>query len=153
MTERLMLALSDNARWLERFTRLGYESAFREYCLLYTQDYLAAVRDAGDNGLPALADDLLDAAEAKWKQARFWNRSVARSETKQVIVSYLTPMLMAAPELRSFAGVLRDRWNRRWPKDIYHAAGYERIRKGFKLKVLGFEIPEKKKPEPLDEEI
>lgn len=76
---------------------------------------------------------------------RFWNRTTVRGETKQVVVGYLTPMLMADQELRPFAGVLRDRWNLRWPKDVYHAAGYERICKGFKLRILGFEVPEKKK--------
>ena len=38
-------------------------------------------------------------------------------------------------------------------KDVYHAAGYERICKGFKLRILGFEVPEKKKEAPLDDEI
>ena len=61
--------------------------------------------------------------------------------------------VMADQELRPFAGVLRDRWNLRWPKDVYHAAGYERICKGFKLRILGFEVPEKKKEAPLDDEI
>ena len=129
MTERLLAALVDNGKWLEGFTRLGYESTFREYCDRFTPDYLAAVREAGESGLPALADSLLD------------------------VVGYLTPMLMADQELRPFAGVLRDRWNLRWPKDVYHAAGYERICKGFKLRILGFEVPEKKKEAPLDDEI
>ena len=100
-----------------------------------------------------MADSLLDALEAQWKQARFWNRTTVRGETKQVVVGYLTPMLMADQELRPFAGVLRDRWNLRWPKDVYHTAGYERICKGFKLRILGFEVPEKKKEAPLDDEI
>ena len=129
MTERLLAALTDNGKWLEGFTRLGYESTFREYCNRFTPDYLAAVREAGESELPALADSLLDALEAQWKQARFWNRTTVRGETKQVVVGYLTPMLMADQELRPFAGVLRDRWDLRWPKDVYHAAGYERRRR------------------------
>ena len=96
MTERLLAALTDNGKWLEGFTRLGYESTFREYCDRFTPDYLAAVREAGESGLPALADSLLDALEAQWKQARFWNRTTVRGETKQVVVGYLTPMLIAA---------------------------------------------------------
>ena len=56
MTERLLAALADNGKWLEGFTRLGYESTFREYCDRFTPDYLAAVREAGESGLPALAD-------------------------------------------------------------------------------------------------
>ena len=59
MTERLLAALADNGKWLEGFTRLGYESTFREYCDRFTPDYLAAVREAGESGLPALADSLL----------------------------------------------------------------------------------------------
>ena len=47
MTERLLAALTDNGKWLEGFTRLGYESTFREYCDRFTPDYLAAVREAG----------------------------------------------------------------------------------------------------------
>ena len=53
----------------------------------------------------------------------------------------------------AFAGVCGTCWNLRWPKDVYHAAGYERICKGFKLRILGFEVPEKKKEAPLDDEI
>ena len=86
MTERLLAALTDNGKWLEGFTRLGYESTFREYCDRFTPDYLAAVREAGESGLPALADSLLDDLEAQWKQARFWNRTTVRGETKQVVV-------------------------------------------------------------------
>ena len=63
MTERLLAALTDNGKWLEGFTRLGYESTFREYCDRFTPDYLAAVREAGESGLPALAASLLDALE------------------------------------------------------------------------------------------
>ena len=48
MTERLLAALADNGKWLEGFTRLGYESTFREYCDRFTPDYLAAVREAGE---------------------------------------------------------------------------------------------------------
>ena len=47
MTERLLAALTDNGKWLGGFTRLGYESTFREYCDRFTPDYLAAVREAG----------------------------------------------------------------------------------------------------------
>ena len=109
MTERLLAALTDNGKWLEGFTRLGYESTFREYCDRFTPDYLAAVREAGESGLPALADSLLDALEAQWKQARFWNRTTVRGETKQVVVGYLTPMLMRIGNcgpLRAFCGTV-----------------------------------------------
>ena len=116
MTERLLAALTDNGKWLEGFTRLGYESTFREYCDRFTPDYLAAVREAGESGLPALAESLLDDLEAQWKPARLCNRTQVRGETKQVVEGYLTPMPMADKELRTFAGVRRDSLNRRWAK-------------------------------------
>ncbi len=93
-----------------------------------------------------MADSLLDDLEAQWKQARFWNRTTVRGETKQVVVGYLTPMLMADQELRPFAGVLRDRWNPRWPKYLFiMPPGMSGSTAGFKLRILGFEVPEKKK--------
>ena len=150
--EALMKALAEPSLLLKDFTRLGYEPSFQSYCRCFLPVYLSAVREAGADGMPALTDSLLDGIEKQWKNVRFWNRSLARSEIKQVVVGYLTPMLLSEPELRPLAASLRDGWNRRWPEDTYHAAGYDTIRRGFKLRVLGFEIPEKKKEElPQDE--
>lgn len=152
MTERLMAALTDCAGWLSRFTRLDYEAAFLEYRDRFLPDYLTAVDEAGEARLPALADALLDAMEARWKAERFWNRTAVRTDMKQVIVGYLTPMLLSEQATRPLAAALRDGWKRRRPKDAYHAAGFDSIRAGFKRKILGFEVPEKKNDAPdLDE--
>lgn len=151
MTEKLMKALTDVEPWLQGFDRNHYEETFLAYQTRFAPDYREAVQAAGEAGLEALADQLLDAMEAQWKRLHIWNRSAARMDTRQVIVGYLTPMLMEETALRPFAAALRDRWKSRWAKEAYHAAGYERIRSGFKLKILGFEIPEKKDPLPEDE--
>lgn len=151
MIQRMLSAVADPKPWLAKFDRYGYEEAFGAYQARYAGIYREAVQAAGETGLDALADALLDALEASWKRLRFWDRGAARIETKQVIVGYLTPMLLEEAELRPFAAVLRDRWKARWPRDAYHAAGYDRIRSGFKLKILGFEIPEKKDAPPEDE--
>ncbi len=153
MTDRLMLAFAENEAWLSDFSRRGYEDGFRRYCGQFLPDYLAAVREKGAEGIPALADGLLDAMEAQWKRAGFWNRSVARTDLKRVLTVYLTPMLLTEQELRPLAAALRDGWNRRWPKDSYHAARYETIRGGFKLRILGFEVPERKKNEAPQDEV
>lgn len=152
MTAALTRAVAAPSAWLERFTRQDYEAAFREYQARYTASFLEAVREAGESGLEALADELLASMEAGWKQRRFWDRGVAKSETKQLLVGFVSPMLLAEPELRPFAKCLRDRWNARWPKDVYHAAEYERLRSGFKYKILGFELPEKKE-RPIEDDI
>lgn len=152
MTARMMEALTDPAPWLSRFDRNGYEEAFRAYQDRFADVYREAVQAAGESGAEALADSLLDDIEGFWKRQRFWDRAAVKADTRQLIVGYLTPMLMEDPVLRPFAGTLRDRWKARWPKEAYHAAGYERIRSGFKLKIMGFEIPEKKE-RPLDDEI
>lgn len=153
MTERLMAAFADSAAWLSRFSRLDYAPAFREYCVRFLPDYLAAAEEAGDEGIPALAERLLDAMETHWKAERFWNRAVVRTDMKQVLTFYLTPALISEQSLRPLAAALRDGWNRRWPKEPYHAAGFDTICKGFKWKILGFEMPEKKKAEQSEDEV
>ena len=66
MTDRLMLAFAENEAWLSDFSRRGYEDGFRRYCGQFLPDYLAAVREKGAEGIPTLADGLLDAMEAQW---------------------------------------------------------------------------------------
>lgn len=152
MTERLMAAFAENATWLKEFNRLGYAPAFREYCTRFLPDYRAAAEGAGEEGIPALSEQLLDALECKWKQVHFWNRTQVRIDIKQVLTFYLTPMLLTEPALHPLAAALRDGWNRRHPKETYHAAGFDTICKGFKFVILGIEISEKKKaPPPMDE--
>lgn len=153
MTERLMAALADSSEWLSRFTRLDYEPAFREYCGRFLPDYRQAAEEAGADGLPALADALLDAMEARWKTVRFWDRTAFRTDMKQVVVAYLTPMLLTESALRPLAAALRDGWRSRWPKDAYHAAGFDTIRAGFKRKIMGFEVPEKEKRQQTEDEV
>lgn len=153
MIERLMAAFADNAAWLKAFNRQEYEAAFKSYCARFLPDYLAAVTEAGENGSIALAEQLLDALEAEWTHARFWNRTQVRIDIKQVLTFFLTPMLLTEPTLHPLAAALRDGWNRRRPKEAYHAAGYDAIRKGFKWVILGIEIPEKKKDAPPVDEV
>lgn len=153
MTERLIAAFDDAAGWLKRFDRLNYEKAFQEYCERFLPPYRAAVAEAGEAGIPALAKALLDAMEARWRAARVWNRTQVRVDIKQVLTFYLTPMLLREPALHPLAAALRDGWNSRWPKETYHAASYETIRKGFKWVILGIEIPEKKKEGPPADEV
>lgn len=144
MSRELLAAIQTGRTWLDRFTRRGYPEAFREYTERFGPAYLEAVRSAGgeETALQALADEVLDGLEAGWKRQRFWNRSSVMVNEKQMMVDYLTPMLLEQGETDCprFAEVLRDRWATRWPKDAYSMATYAKLRSGFRYSILGIDL-------------
>lgn len=145
MNEKLLDAVRDGGHWLELFTRRDYAGAFQAYTERFAPVWQEAVREAGEEGLPALADRLLDALEEGWRRQRPWNRSAARISDKQMVVQYLSPMLLGQgePGCARFAEILRDRWAARWPKDAYRTAPYEKLMGGFRFTILGFEMPKR----------
>ena len=141
MDAQLLLAVED-CPWLDRFCRQDYRDAFREYTERFGPLYMAAAAEAGEEGLPRLAEELLDALEASWQRQRFWNRSAARANGKQMVVFYLTPMLMGleGSGCRRLAELLAEAWIARWPEDRYHLATYEEIQSGFRRTFMGIEL-------------
>lgn len=140
--EQLAAAVQDTRPWLEDFRRKTYESAFRAYCETFGPVYAQAVQAAGEVGLSALAAALLDELERGWKRQRPWNRTAVRANEKQMIVVYLSPMLLEQeePGCGALCGVLRETWNARWPKDAYHTAGFSKIKSGFRNAIMGIEL-------------
>ena len=140
MIEELTAALRDPRPWLELFRRRSYEAAFRDYSRRFGPLYDQAAREAED--LPALAGAILDALEEDRRSRRPWARGALRVDEKQVLVAYLSPMLLEREEPRSreLCGVLREAWNSRWPRDAYQTAGFDQIRSGFRTAVMGIEL-------------
>lgn len=146
-TSELCAAVWEAPDWLPRFRRQEYPQAFQEYQKRFAPLYAQAVEDTeGDlTALEGLANDILDELEAGWKRRRFWNRTAVRVEEKQVIVSYLSPMLLELPDpmCGRLAGMLRQGWADRWPKDAYQITTFEVLQKGFRNSILGIELPDK----------
>lgn len=144
MSRELLAAVQTGRTWLDRFTRRGYPEAFREYTEQFAPLYMEAVRSAGGDeaALLALAEDFLDGLAEGWKRQRVWNRSAAKVNEKQMMVDYLSPMLLGLeePDCSRFAELLRERWAARWPKDEYHLASYADIRGGFRNSILGIDL-------------
>ncbi len=133
----LLAAVRDGGPWLERFTRPRYAGAFQDYTAQYGALWRTALRETED---PArLAEDLIDAMEAGWKEERFWNRSVRRFEEKRMLLTYLSPMLLELGE-EPFAACLRDAWNRRRPQDTYTYVSFAELNGGFRNAILGFDL-------------
>ena len=130
--------------WMEHFNRQEYEKSFRKYMECYGELYAQAVREAdGDEAaLQALAAAILDELEAGWKKQRIWNRSRIRFEEMQVIINYLSPMLLELPDPKCgrLAGMLRQGWADRWPKEEYHITTFEIIQKGFRFAIMGIDL-------------
>lgn len=126
--------------WLEDFRHKTYAPAFQDYCARYGSLYDQAAQEAKD--LRALAEALLDELEQGWKRQRPWNRSAVRASEKQMLVVYLSPMLLEReePRCRELCEVLREAWNARWPKDGYRTAGFETIQSGFRNTIMGIEL-------------
>ena len=143
--ETLLAAVREGEVWLARFNGRHYREAFAEYAERFGPPYREAVRAAGAEGLPALAERLLDGLEAGWKRQRPWNRSVVRTTEKQTVVDYLSPMLLGQeePGCGELCALLRDGWAARWPKDAYRTATYEQIRGGFRTSILGIPLPDR----------
>ena len=89
-----------------------------------------------------VADAILDAVEERWRHQHFWNRSAVRVNHKQVLVSFLSPMLLdregtGCPDL---ARILCARWGERWPKDAYRITTYAVLKKGFRNAIMGIDL-------------
>ena len=89
-----------------------------------------------------VAEQLLDLLEAGWKRQRPWNRTMVQAREKQMLVTYLSPMLLGLEEplCQELAERLRDGWNTRRPKDIYNITTYARLQEGFRNVILGIDI-------------
>jgi len=131
-------AICKGRHWLDRFTRREYQKAFAEYTALYREGCLAqleAHRDAPD----ALAEQVLQELEGFRHQTRFWNRSAEVFDQKQMVIKYLSPMLLQLGE-DAFAGALQRAWQRRWPKDPYEMASFDDLNRSFLNVIMGITL-------------
>ena len=142
--EELCAAVWEAKAWLPRFRKNEYAKAMREYRECFGPGYVRAVKETeGDlTKLEDLANGILEELEAGWKRRRFWERSAVRVEEKQMIVDFLSPMLLEEPDplCGRLAGMLRQGWADRWPKDAYQITTFEVLQKGFRNSILGIDL-------------
>lgn len=139
MYEELLASIQEREPWLRAFGRQTYRDAFRSYTERFGPLFMEAVRyqDPAD-----LAKKLLDGVESGWRAQRFWRRGVVRAEEKQMVVVYLSPMLLGLeePGCQSLAQALMEQWTARWPGDGYTMAPYDQIQAGFRNAIMGIEL-------------
>ena len=142
--EELCAAVQEAPYYSQRFTRREYRDAFREYTERFGPLYMDAVRETAEasDGRQALAEQIMDALAAGWKRQRPWNRGMVQAREKQMLVTYLSPMLLGLEEplCQEQAERLRDLWNARWPKDPYQITTYARLQEGFRNVILGIDL-------------
>lgn len=137
-TAALLEAVQNGKPWIKRFTKKEYAAAFQEYTNRFGPLYQEALDGLEEPSV--LAEELLDGIAGGWKNQRPWNRSVALMNDKQMMVTYLSPMLQTLENGGRFAELLRDGWAVRWPKDAYQLGTYEELLGGFRNTFLGLEI-------------
>lgn len=140
MNETLLSAITITKPWLQRFTRFAYREAFAEYTKQYGELYRQEIDGTMDPGI--LAESLLDGLQAHWKKQLLWNRTAARIDCRQMVILYLSPMLMKQGE-EEFSELLRQRWSERWPDTEYRVSSYEKLLNGFRNSVLGIDLANK----------
>ena len=142
--EALCAAVQKWTDYSRRFTRREYTVAFREYTERFGPLYMEAVRETAEDpeGRQTLAEQIVDALEAGWKRQRPWNRTMAQANDKQMLVTYLSPMLMGLEEplCQELAERMRDLWNVRRPKDTYGITTFAKLQDGFRSVILGIDI-------------
>lgn len=142
--DELCAAVWEAPEWLPRFRRQEYLKAFREYQEKFAPLYAQAVRETeGDlEALERLSNEILDGLEDGWKRQRFWNRTAVQVDEKQCVVKFLSPMLLEQPDplCGRLAGMLRQNWADRWPKDSYQITTAEVLQNGFRNSILGIDL-------------
>ena len=131
--------------YLEGYAYGVYPRTFAAYVERFSPQITRSVQASGS--IPQLAEQILDELAELLKKEGFLRRSRLRGDQKLMLTVYLTPLLLASPEVKcqELARTLCARWRERYPKDAYHPADYERIAAGFHRKILGFTIEEKPK--------
>ena len=142
--EELCAAVQEAPYYSRRFTRREYRDAFREYTERFGPLYMETVRETAEDpgGRRAMAEQIMDALAAGWKRQRPWNRGMVQAREKQMLVTYLSPMLLGLEEplCQELAERLRDTWNTRRPKDAYNITTYANLQAGFRNVILGIDI-------------
>lgn len=144
--EKLCAAAQNGRKWLDQFRLRTYADAFRAYSEQYGPIYAEAIRETGEveAALKVLANRLLDGWEAGWKKKAIWNRSAERVDCKQVLVDYLSPMLLEleteAPGARLLCMLLKEGWAERRPGNSYRVASYAELQKGFRNAIMGLDM-------------
>lgn len=144
--DALCAAAQDGRQWLDQFRLRTFTGAFRAYSEKFGPVYAQAIRETGpeEDALNGLAAELLDGWERGWKKKAIWNRSAERVDCKQVLVDYLSPMLLAmeeeVPGARLLCMLLKEGWAVRRPKDTYRVACYEELQKGFRNAIMGIDM-------------
>ena len=134
-----MEVFSNVGYWMKGFKRQTYEKYLEAFCQQYTDTFRTALQE---NTPETLAGEVLNELDAGWKTLRFWNRSGAKTETKLLLITYVSPLLLLAEEPRcsQLAEALCRSWNERWPGDPYQLPDVDKLKNSFKNAVFGINL-------------
>ena len=140
----LIGAVSDSRTWLGRFNRTEYKEAFREFADRYSPACLDALREQGPE---AVSGSVLEGLGEAQRRERIWNRSALRFNQRQMLVVFVTPMLLElGEEGRRLAELLRDGWEQQRPGERYAIASFQELNDGFYDRILGIDLKRWRSP-------
>ena len=131
-------ALLDSAQsYLSCFDYDHYPQCFQEF-ESNAADFFNSLADGSS---AETAETLLDGVANRWKTLPLLKRSAAAKRDKTVLALFFTPAAARHSETaKSFAAVLQERWNTRFPRNRYLSGDYEAIIKGFDTDFFGITL-------------
>jgi len=123
--------------YLDKFTYDDYPVCFEEF----SRKASFFLDDLQKSSINAAADELIGCLERERTLLKRRDASKALFLDKQVIALFLSPCCKkAGGKADTFAAVLLEKWNAKYPKNKYYLGTYEDIMKGFDANLLGLPL-------------
>lgn len=137
MTDTLKRSVRSSIAWTKYFNRRDYAAAFQNYCAQFSAAYAEALQTTD---AASLAEALLTCMEEQRQKLLPWRRKAAAVDDKMLLLTFISPMLLASEHGSALAEALRTAWGRRSGEAPYELADYETIAAGFCNSVMGFRL-------------
>ena len=134
--------IRDAHAYLELFDYDNYPGCFEAFSRS-CEPFFAQLRE---EALSAEVEALMDELEQSWKTLPRRAARDAALQDKRVLALLLTPVALAqGGPVAAFAQLLQERWNARFPRNLYYPGTYDKIMAGFDANLLGLPLRKSKK--------
>ncbi|MCR5626954.1 MAG: hypothetical protein K6F99_06515 [Lachnospiraceae bacterium] len=145
----LLLSKVDPKVALKNFSKAKYEDFFNEYRMsvsdVYThiREMYKIENEEEKNALMKKAGEALtEYGYNSYKKKNFFVKDTYLADLQFVLAIYVFPGIMAIgnDNDKPFVNIINECWKVKFPKSELKPGTFEQIKKGFKTRILGFEV-------------